>query len=446
MEISIVGAGYVGLVTGACLAERGHAVHCVDRDERKLALLRQGQSPIYEPGLELLLARHLGRRLQVTSDLTNAVASTELTMIAVGTPFDGTAIDLTHVRDASHEIGAALAQVDRYHLVVIKSTVVPGTSDHVVRPILERASGKVLGEAFGLGTNPEFLSEGTAVRDFLEPDRIVIGGSDARAREVLCRLYEPFENVPRVLTTNQAAEMIKYASNSLLACLISFSNEIGNLCAALGGIDARDVFRGVHLSQYLSPQSPDGERRTAPIAAFLEPGCGFGGSCLPKDVQALIRHGQGVGQAMPLLEAVMSVNREQPARLLELLNRHFPELSGLRTTVLGLAFKPDTDDVRESPALPVVRTLLAQGADVRAYDPIANENFSRALADDRLRYCRSLEEAVRDAQAVLLITRWCEFEQLPELMAETCPQAVLIDGRRMIPRHRVTRYEGIGVG
>ncbi len=287
MRVSIIGTGYVGLVTGACLAEKGHQVTCVDIDQRRVDALNRAESPIFEAGLDELLRAHVGGRLRATTDLTQAVLDSELTLVAVGTPFDGREIDLTAVSGATRQVGEALKLKASYHVVVIKSTVVPGTTDGHVLPILEDASGKKAGAGFGVAMNPEFLSEGEAVRDFLFPDRIVLGGIDERSIDALARLYEPFDDVPRIRTNTRTAEMIKYASNALLATLISFSNELANLGAALGGIDSVDVMRGVHLSQYFRGRNADG---LPPITSFLAAGCGYGGSCLPKDVSALVAH------------------------------------------------------------------------------------------------------------------------------------------------------------
>jgi UDPglucose 6-dehydrogenase/GDP-mannose 6-dehydrogenase len=314
-----------------------------------------------------------------------------------------------------------------------------------VRPILEESSGKQAGEEFGVGMNPEFLTEGQAVRDFMQPDRIVLGGADERSIEVLARLYQEFAEVEKLRTNNKTAEMIKYASNALLATSISFSNEIARLCTALGGIDALEVMRGVHLSHYLSPPQPQGGRITAPLAAFLQPGCGFGGSCLPKDVQALISHAAGYGLELPVLRAVIRTNLDQPLRLVQLLDKHFSSLEGLRVSVLGLAFKPDTDDLRQSPAIPILQELTARRAAIRAYDPVANRQAARVLAMPELRFCEGLAEAVQEADAIVLVTRWAEFEQLPELLRSVSPQPLVIDGRRMLDRHAVARYDGIGL-
>ncbi len=445
MRISIVGSGYVGLVSGACFAEMGHRVVCVDTDGEKVAKIRQGVSPFYEPGLDALLSRNAGDRLTATTDMAGAVAESDLTLIAVGTPFDGGAIDLAYVRGAAEGVGRALCRKATYHAVVVKSTVVPGTTDGVVRPILEAVSGKRAGGDFGLGVNPEFLTEGEAVADFMTPDRLVLGGMDTRTLDMLDELYAAFPKVDRVRTSNRTAEMIKYASNALLATAISFANEIANLTSALGGMDVADVLRAVHLSKYLSP-SVAGVRVKAPIASFLWAGCGFGGSCLPKDVQALIAHGARAGVRMELLEAVTRINERQPGQLLARLQAHFPTLTDLPVAVLGLAFRPDTSDMRLSPASPIVRALIAGGARVRGYDPAANGEAAQVFARDAIRLCNSLEEAIDDVAAIVLVTRWAEFSRLPGLLAGRDPQPLVVDGRRMLDRAAIARYDGIGLG
>ncbi len=445
MDISVIGTGYVGLVSGVCLAEKGHRVICVDNDAAKVARISRGESPIYEEGLDDLLTRHIGSRVEATTDLKRAVEETRLTLIAVGTPFDGEAIDLRYVQQVAREIGTALKDKDAYHVVVVKSTVIPGTTDDVVLPILEEHSGKRAGRDFGLGMNPEFLREGSAIRDFLEPDRIVLGGIDETTRNVLGQVYEPFAGVDMLRTNNRTAEMIKYSANSLLATLISFSNEIGNLCARIGGVDVVEVMRGVHLDKRLSPISGDGQRIMPDITTYLAAGCGFGGSCFPKDVKALIAHGKQLGLGMDLLEAVIDVNQRQPFQVLELARKHVADFSGVSFGILGLAFKPGTDDMRESPAIPVIRELLAQGGRVAAYDPVARHEAEKIFPAHQVRYCDSIRETVQDADVVLLLTRWDLFDQVPQLLGEMTDPPVLIDGRRMLHREDVPRYEGIGL-
>ena len=444
MRVSVVGTGYVGLVTGVCLAEKGHSVFCVDVDSQKIEKINNGISPIYEPGLEELLVRNLRIKLNATLDLRQAILDTEVTMIAVGTPFDGESIDLTYIRQVAAQIGDALKDKADYHLVIVKSTVVPGTTDNIVLPILEERSGKKAGRDFGVGMNPEFLTEGVAVRDFMFPDRIVLGGIDEHSLSVLESLYRPFSNVRVVKTNNKSAEMIKYASNALLATMISFSNEIANLCASIGDIDVVDVMSGVHMSNYLSFLLPNGEKVLAPIASFLMAGCGFGGSCLPKDVKALISHGQKEGVSMQLLEAVIQINENQPHQMVSLLKEHFGSLRGLHVSILGLAFKPDTDDMRESPAIPIIRELLDQGVVVKAYDPVAIREARRIFGDSII-FCETLSQVLADSQAVMLITRWDEFKNVPELLAQIQPQPIFIDGRRMLDKNSVAGYLGIGL-
>lgn len=443
MKVSVIGAGYVGLVSGVCLAEKGHNVVCVDVDPAKVALINAGTPPIHEKGLEDLLRRNLLCRFRATTDLRDAVLFSDLSLIAVGTPFAGDDIDLSYIRDVARQIGAVLKDKPTYHCVAVKSTVLPGTTEEIVLPLLESASGKKAGRDFGVGMNPEFLREGEAVLDFLQPDRIVIGGSDQRAIDVLDELYRPFSGVDKIRTNPRTAETIKYTSNALLATMISFSNEIANLCTSIGDVDVVDVMQAVHLDRRLSPILADGTRITPSITTYLEAGCGFGGSCFPKDIRALIAHGRKAGNSMQLLDAVIAVNDRQPYKVIELLRQHFPDLAGVRVSVLGLAFKPGTDDVRESPALPIISELVAGGALVRAFDPIAGEAAQRALGIG-LDIALDLDQALRGAQAVLVLTRWDEFKDLPRRLATLAEPPVLVDARRMLDRNAWPRYEGIG--
>jgi len=444
MKVSVIGTGYVGLVSGVCLAATGHDVICVDTDENKIARINAGDPPIYEAGLEELLKRHVGRSLHATKDLAQAVLDSDISLIAVGTPFDGATIDLRYIREVAREIGLVLRDKPGYHVVVVKSTVVPGTTEDVVLPLLEEHSGKRAGVAFGVGMNPEFLREGEAINDFMEPDRIVLGGIDPRTIDVLDELYKGFPNVDKVRTNPRTAEMIKYTSNSLLASLISFSNEIGNLCAHIG-VDVVEVMEGVHLDRRLSPITEDGTRIRPASLTYLAAGCGFGGSCFPKDVKALIAYGEAQGSPMELLKAVIDVNRAQPEKMMELLRKHLPELRGRKVAVLGMAFKPGTDDIRESPSIPVTRQLLDAGAVVVAYDPVARHEAERLFGND-VRFLEDLAEAVAGVEAVLVMTRWPQFDSLPDLLKRSSIQPVVIDGRRMLPRDAVPRYEGIGLG
>lgn len=442
MRISIVGTGYVGLVSGACLARIGHDVTCVDIDEWKVERINRAEPPIHEEGLPEILAEMVPSSLRATTDLTAAVHDTELTLIAVGTPFDGHRIGLDYIEAAARQIGEALATKDGYHVVVVKSTVVPGTTDSFVLPILTEASGREVGDGFGLGMNPEFLREGVAVDDFMNPDRIVLGAIDDRTLEVMARLYEPFTETDVVHTTPRTAEMIKYTANSLLASLISFSNEIANLCATTG-VDALEVMEGVHLDKRFTPLLEDGTRVWPGMVTYLEGGCGFGGSCFPKDVKALIAFGNEHGHDMSLLSSVIDINLRQPHHMIELLRRHIDDLDGVSVSVLGMAFKPDTDDIRESPALTVADELLAAGARVTVFDPVADHEV-RAHYGDRVTHARDLDEAVRHADALMVMTRWDMFSSLGKVLADLERDPVVVDGRRVLSPDVVSRYEGIG--
>ena len=442
MRVAVIGTGYVGLVSGVCLAEKGHEVTCVDLDAEKVGRINRGEPTIYEAGLEAMLKRNVERgSLRASTNLAPVVREAELSLIAVGTPFEGSAIDLKYIRAVAADIGAVLRDHPGHHTVVVKSTVVPGTTEDVVLPILEESSGKRAGADFGVGMNPEFLREGEAIADFMAPDRIVLGGIDEASIDALDRLYAAFPHVDKVRTSPRTAEMIKYTANALLATLISFSNEIGNLCAE-AGVDVVEAMAGVHLDKRFSPLTEGGRISPASLT-YLAAGCGFGGSCFPKDVKALIAYGRQAGASMDLLDAVIRINEAQPARMLAMLRKHFPNLAGRRIAVLGFAFKPGTDDIRESPSLPVTHALLDAGAAVVGYDPVARHEAEKVFGG-RVEFRDSLAAAVEGAEAVLLMTRWPEFERLPDLMRGS--PALLVDGRRMLPKDSVPRYEGIGLG
>lgn len=420
MKISIIGCGYVGAVTGTCFAGRGHEITFVDIDRKKLDALRSGQAPIYEPGLDDLLLR-CKDRISTTMDIAEAVSATDITFVCVGTPSnaDGS-IDLRYVLSVAGEIGEVLGGIDHFHTVVMKSTVFPGTTMDLIRPLLEEKSGKKAFTDFGLGSNPEFLKEGCAVQDFLSPDRIVIGVEDEQTRKVMEELYTSFD-CPIIAVPIKTAEMIKYASNAFLATKITFANEIGNLCKNLG-IDSYEVFKGVGMDARIGP-------------AFFRSGIGFGGSCFPKDLSALIAGAESHGVDTAVLKAVVLQNNVQPLKLVELLRKHLPDLQERRIGLLGLAFKPDTDDIRESRAIPVVSELVRQGAEVVAYDPMAMENFRRVCPG--IEYASSAAE-VLSTDAVLILTEWPEFGDL-DYHGKT-----VIDGRRIEKaRAQAAIYEGV---
>jgi UDPglucose 6-dehydrogenase/GDP-mannose 6-dehydrogenase len=361
-------------------------------------------------------------------------------MIATGTPFDGNRIDLTAVVRATEQVGTALREKPGYHTLVVKSTVVPGTTEKVVLPALEKASGKKAGADLGVGMNPEFLSQGEAVNDFMEPDRIVLGGIDDRTLDAMARLYAEFPNTPTMRTTCGTAELIKYASNSLLAVAISFANEFADLSEAIGNIDNKDVMEGMHLARVLS--TPVGsERVRAGITSFLKAGCGYGGSCLPKDTKALLAHAKSIGVDMPLLEGTIRTNAARPARMVAHARKALGSLSGKRIAVLGLAFKPLTDDTRETPSFPIIELLRAEGATVRVFDPVVPA--AKYLAG-KVEIASDVKSAVEGAAAVMLVTTWPEFKNIAQVLNASSPRPLLVDGRRFVDRQSYRPYAGIG--
>ncbi len=419
MRLSIIGTGYVGLVTGACFAKLGHNVICVDIDPDKVQKINKSISPIYEQGLTSLLATYKNN-ITATNDTNSAIMNTDLTFLCVGTPsMKNGSIDLSYLKEATKQIATILKNKKTWHLIVIKSTVLPGTTQQIVLPLLEQYSGKKAGTDFGLAMNPEFLKEGVAIQDFLQPDRIVFGFYDERSRTTLQELYNNF-TCPLVETSLSAAEMIKYASNTFLATKISFINEIGNLCKKLG-IDTYEVATGMGLDSRIG-------------RPFLDSGIGWGGSCFPKDVDALIAWAKEIKEPTRIIERVKEVNTDQPLRLITILQKHIPRLKGKTIGILGLAFKPDTDDIRDSRAIPIVKELLKKGAVIKAYDPQAMDNFKTLFPT--IEYCKKATD-VFVSDAILITTKWKEFTTLD------FQGKIVIDGRRLDSAKNAKIYEGV---
>jgi len=420
MKIAVVGTGYVGLVLGACLAENGNTVACVDKDESKIRTLKGGKIPIYEPGLEELVVRNdHEERLSFTTDLQSAVRASDIVFIAVGTPQgeDGAA-DLQHVLGVAKEIGRAM---NKYTVVVDKSTVPVGTAPKVRAAIAGETS-----QPFSVVSNPEFLKQGAAIEDFMKPDRVVIGveEQDERAAVVMKELYGPFTRTgaPILMMSTASAELSKYAANSILATRISFMNEIANVCELVGA-DVDHVRKAI-----------GSDRRIG--TSFLFPGVGYGGSCFPKDTQALLRSTADGGYDFRILRAVEEVNARQKQRLVDKMEQHFGDLSGRTIAVWGLAFKPRTDDMREAPAIPIIERLIAQGAKVRAYDPAAAP-VARQIFNGRITLCEKSYEALAGADALAIITEWNEFRE-PDFakMRSLMKAPVVFDGRNIYsPEH-----------
>jgi UDPglucose 6-dehydrogenase len=437
VRVAVLGAGYVGACTAAVLAEQGHRVVLADPDARRAGAVRRGEAPAYEPGLGDAIAAAVRRgALGATTDPVEAVRGAELSMLCVGTPpkRDGSQ-DLRFVKAASRQVGQALRGQRGWHCVVTKSTVLPGTTGGVVLPAVEKASGRRAGDGFGVAVNPEFLREGNALEDARAPDRVVVGALDEASAKAVWALYEGLA-CPKLTVSLGTAEMIKYASNAFLATKVGFANEVANLCRAIG-LDAEEVMQGVGLDARIGPR-------------FLRAGAGFGGSCFPKDVVALLRLGERERAPSRILKAVLGGNARQPLEVVRLARAALGSLEGKRVALLGLAFKPDTDDVRETRALPIYRALRAAGARVVCYDPHAGSGF-RALAGSSVRLAASLGEALDGADCAVVQTEWAEFRALPpaEFVARM-RRPLVVDGRRTFDpkamRAAGVEYHAIGLG
>ncbi len=437
MKIAVVGTGYVGLVTGSCLADVGMDVICVDVNAQKIENLQKGILPIYEPGLESIVERNTSSgRLKFTTDLKKAIVGAEAAFIAVGTPpgEDGSA-DLRYVLGVAREIGETMTD---YLVVITKSTVPVGTAGKVRNAIKEALANRGANLPFDVASNPEFLKEGAAIDDFMKPDRIVCGVESDRAKEVLSRVYKPFtlNGHPVLFMDVPSAEMTKYAANAMLATKISFMNDIANLCELLGA----DIN---HVRQGIGSDPRIGNR-------FIYPGIGYGGSCFPKDVKALVRSGSESGYALRILQAVEDVNEDQKHVLVTKIKKHFKnDLKGKHFAMWGLSFKPETNDMREAPSLVICEQLLAAGATVTAYDPVAVEE-SKHMIGDRIGYAKDAYAALPGADALLLVTEWREF-RVPDWdrIKQAMKQPVVFDGRNIYSGPELRKlgitYSGIGV-
>lgn len=437
MKIAIVGSGYVGLVTGACFSEVGVNVECVDVNEEKINMLNNGQIPIYEPGLESMISRNKKKgRISFTTNIAKAIQTSEVIFISVGTPpdEDGSA-DLKHVLAVARECGR---HMDDYKLIVTKSTVPVGTSMKVKAAVVEELNKRNVKIDFDVASNPEFLKEGAAIDDFLKPDRIVIGTESEKAQEILRRLYKPFilNGHPIIFMDIVSAEMTKYAANSMLATKISFINDIANLCEIVGA-NINWVRKGIGSDSRIGTK-------------FIYPGIGYGGSCFPKDVQALIRTADERNYELQVLKAVESVNKSQKLVLFNKIMRKFDnDLTGKTIALWGLSFKPQTDDMREAPSLKIVEELIQAGAIVKAYDPVAIEEAKRHFGDS-ITYCEDQYEALIDADCLAVLTEWPEFK-IPnfKVISKLLNEAVVFDGRNIYDMEEMNKkgfqYHCIGV-
>ena len=426
MNIAIVGTGYVGLVSGTCFAEMGIDVTCVDIDQQKIDQLLKGEIPIYEPGLEDMVKRNVDAgRLHFTTDLATCLDKVEVVFSAVGTPpdEDGSA-DLKYVLAVARTFGQ---HINKYTILVTKSTVPVGTAKKVKAAVLEELAKRGETVDFDVASNPEFLKEGAAVKDFMTPDRVVVGTDSERARKIMSRLYKPFmlSGERMIFTDIPSAEMIKYAANSMLATRISFMNDIANLCEKVGA-DVNMVRKGIGSDARIGRK-------------FLYAGCGYGGSCFPKDVKALVKTAEQNGYEMKVLKAVEEVNEKQKSILFEKLQKHYDgNLKGKTIALWGLAFKPETDDMREAPALVLIDKLTEAGCSVKVYDPISMPECKRRIGD-KVTYCNDMYDAAVDADTLLLVTQWKEF-RVPSfsVLKKAMADRVIIDGRNIYDREEVT--------
>jgi UDPglucose 6-dehydrogenase len=431
MNIAIFGSGYVGLVTGTCLANLGNTVTCIDIDQQRIANLQKNILPIYEPGLQELLIKNVQeKRLSFTADAAEAVKNAEVIFITVGTPqaANGEA-DLSYVFQVAATIGQ---HMNNYKVIVDKSTVPVGTADHVRHIVLQHQREK---HPFDLVSNPEFLREGEAIYDFMNPDRIVIGASSEKAKEIMIRLYKGLERTekPIFITDIKSSEIIKYAANAFLATKISFMNQIAQLCEKVGG-DVKEVGKGIGLDNRIGSR-------------FLQAGVGYGGSCFPKDVQALIHTAEQAELDFSILEAVHAVNEQQKQSLLPKIQKLVGDLQGKKIALLGLSFKPKTDDIRDAPSRTIINQLLVAGAKITAYDPIAMEAMKKHYT--QITYCQDAYETAKDASCLVIVTEWDEFRYLDlKRIREVMKVPCIVDGRNIYDQKEACAlgFQYIGVG
>lgn len=440
-NISVIGMGYVGLCTAVGFAGKGARIVAVDKDIQKVDSINKGIAPFHEPQLEEALSKAIQQgKIKSTIDVEKAILETDVTFVTVGTPSksDGS-IDLRQVQEAAAEIGKALNKKEGYHLVVVKSTVLPGTTENLVKPILEKQSNKRCGSDFGLCMNPEFLREGSAIYDTLHPDRIIIGEWDEKSGDTLEKLYTLFykqQKIPLIRTNLPTAELIKYANNAFLATKISYINTIANICEKIPETDVEKVAEGIGLDNRINPR-------------FLRAGLGYGGACFPKDVKALIALAKQQKIEATMLEAVQKVNNSQAKHAVELAKKEVGVLKNKKIAILGLSFKPDTNDMREAKSIQIINMLLDEGANVSAYDPVAVPN-AKAIFKKRISYATSALDCLKDADCAVVVTEWNEFKDLkPEDFTTSMKQPIVIDGRKIYNPETFTKklkYKAIGLG
>ena len=442
MNIAVLGSGYVGLVTGLCLSKAGHNIRCIDINEAIVKGINKGKPKFYEKGLEDLLKSELKTNrffaLRKLDDLDIAV---DMIIIAVGTPSNNNGdIDLSFIKNVSKKIAHYIKKVKNHVSIVVKSTVLPGTTDTLIKNILEKESSKKLGE-FGLGMNPEFLREGNAIYDFLDADRIVIGWEDEKTKIRLENLYKPW-TCEKIIVNTRTAEFIKYTNNCFLALQVSTTNEIANLAYEVGGVDIQEIMSGLYLDHRWNPKV-EGKRINPKILTYLKAGCGFGGSCFPKDLKALRNFGKRKGIEMQILESILEVNNTQWLKLIKIIKK-IKNLKKLNLIILGLSFKEDTDDVRESPAIKIIPELRNSVKKIYAHDPKGIENFKDIIdSSEALEYTKNWEEKLKICEVIVILTNWNEYKKLEQIDLR---KKILIDPRRFIDRNLIHTKQYFSIG
>ena len=439
-RVSVIGLGFIGLSTAVYLAKRGYDVVVSSNDRQKADMIKKGKVPFFEPGIEPLLKNALRKnKMKVVVGRETAVLETDLTILTVGTPSlpDGSA-DLTFIKSTAKEIGISLKKKKGYHLIVVKSTVPPGTTESLVKTLVEQSSGKIAGKDFGLVMSPEFLREGSALCDVANPDRVVIGEFDERSGSIFERFNRDLygDKVPILRMSLASAELTKYASNAFLAMKISFINEMANVCERIAGVDVTDIANAVGLDHRIGSD-------------FLSAGAGWGGSCFPKDTKALVALSKEFSYEPRLIKEVISVNSSQARHMVELAEEELGDLQGKKVAILGLAFKPETDDIRDAQSLRIIEFLLSKGAKISVYDPVAMHNAKKVLGD-KVHFSTSVNQCLRQADCCLLVTEWKEFRKIkPDLFIKLMRKAVLIDGRKIYDPKAYSeklRLRAIGLG
>ncbi|MBD3227441.1 MAG: nucleotide sugar dehydrogenase [Candidatus Lokiarchaeota archaeon] len=418
-KIGIIGLGYVGLISAVGFALKNNDVKCVDVIEDKIRIIKRGEVPFFEPKLKKNLQRVLDDEKIEFSTSYNILEDVDISFICVGTPSKDTGeIELKYIKETATEIAKILKKIDHYHIVVVKSTVVPGTTENIVLPLIQKGSGKKFEKDFSIAMTPEFLKEGNAMDDFLYPDRTIIGCTDQNALNILKKLFKPFGGEILVVSNPRTAEMIKYTNNAFLATKISFINEISNICKLIDNIDVNEVAKGIGLDYRISDR-------------FLRAGCGFGGSCFPKDVKAIVNFAKNYNYNPLLLNSVLEVNKNQAKIMINMLKEALGDLARKKIAILGLSFKPNTSDMREAPSIKIIRFLEHEDVMITAYDPAAIDEAKR-IFKDKINYANSIIECIEDADACLIVTEWSEFKDLkPKVFIELMKNPIIIDGRRI---------------